>query len=105
MPPVVAELSSGFAVVGAGAWLFGRAQPAAVRGTLRSRGLKGFICPDRGALSIGELAGGESAAAAHSAAPPPQNPFVLDRIVRSPSCPDPVNARDRHKYSISRARL
>ena len=53
---MVAELASGFAVVGAGAWLFGRAQPAAVRGTLRVRGLKGFICPDRGALSRGELA-------------------------------------------------
>jgi len=57
---VVAELSSGFAVVGAGAWLFGRAQPAAVRGTLRSRGLKGFVCPDRGALTRGELTGGMS---------------------------------------------
>ena len=53
---MVVELASGFAVVGAGAWLFGRAQPAAVRGTLRSRGLKGFVCPDRGALSRGELA-------------------------------------------------
>ena len=57
---MVAELSSGFAVVGAGAWLFGRAQPAAVRGTLRSRGLKGFVCPDRGALTRGELTGGMS---------------------------------------------
>ena len=57
---MVAELSSGFAVVGAGAWLFGRAQPAAVRGTLRSRGLKGFVCPDRGALTLGELTGGMS---------------------------------------------
>ena len=53
---MVVELSSGFAVVGAGAWLFGRAQPAAVRGTLRSRGLRGFVCPDRAALSRGELA-------------------------------------------------
>ena len=61
---MVAELSSGFAVVGAGAWLFGRAQPAAVRGTLRSRGLKGFVCPDRAALSRGELA--ESASHAES---------------------------------------
>ena len=57
---MVAELSSGFAVVGAGAWLFGRAQPAAVRGTLRSRGLRGFVCPDRGALTRGELTGGMS---------------------------------------------
>jgi len=57
---VVAELSSGFAVVGAGAWLFGRAQPAAVRGTLRVRGLKGFVCPDRGALSRGELSAEKS---------------------------------------------
>ena len=61
---MVAELSSGFAVVGAGAWLFGRAQPAAVRGTLRVRGLKGFVCPDRAALSRGELA--ESASHAES---------------------------------------
>ncbi len=53
---MVVELSGGFAVVGAGAWLFGRAQPAAVRGTLKSRRLKGFICPDRGALTRGELA-------------------------------------------------
>ncbi len=53
---MVVELASGFAVVGAGAWLFGRAQPAAVRGTLRVRGLKGFVCPDRGALACGELA-------------------------------------------------
>ena len=57
---MVAELSSGFAVVGAGAWLFGRAQPAAVRGTLRVRGLKGFVCPDRGALSRGELSAEKS---------------------------------------------
>ena len=55
---MVVELASGFAVVGAGAWLFGRAQPAAVRGTLRVRGLKGFICPDRGSLAVGELAAG-----------------------------------------------
>ena len=54
------ELSSGFAVVGPGAWLFGAAQPAAVRGTLRVRGLKGFVCPDRGALTRGELTGGMS---------------------------------------------
>ena len=82
---MVVELASGFAVVGAGAWLFGRAQPAAVRGTLRSRGLKGFICPDRGALSIGELAGGESAAAAHCASA--DRPF-LTRI----DCGAPVSA-------------
>ena len=54
------ELSSGFAVVGPGAWLFGAAQPAAVRGTLRVRGLKGFVCPDRGALSRGELSAEKS---------------------------------------------
>ena len=48
-------IERGFAVVGAGAWLFGRAQPAAVRGALTRRSLKGFICPDRAALSIGEL--------------------------------------------------
>ena len=44
---MVVELAGGFAVVGAGAWLFGRAQPAAVRGTLKNRALKGFVCPDR----------------------------------------------------------
>ena len=53
---MVVELSGGFAVVGAGAWLFGRAQPAAARGTLKSRSLKGFVCPDRGALAYGGLA-------------------------------------------------
>ena len=57
---MVMELSSGFAVVGPGAWLFGAAQPAAVRGTLRVRGLKGFVCPDRGALSRGELSAEKS---------------------------------------------
>ena len=51
-----AEISGGFAVVGAGAWLFGPAQPAASRGTLRRRGLKGFVCPDRAALSLCEIA-------------------------------------------------
>ena len=49
-------IERGFAVVGAGAWLFGRAQPAAVRGTLTRRSLKGFICPDRGSLTRGVLA-------------------------------------------------
>ena len=53
---MVVELAGGFAVVGAGAWLFGRAQPAAVRGALSRRSLRGFICPDRAALSRGELA-------------------------------------------------
>lgn len=67
---MVVELASGFAVVGAGAWLFGRAQPAAVRGTLRVRGLKGFVCPDRGALTRGELAESGSTAV-RKAAPPP----------------------------------
>ena len=51
-----AEITGGFAVVGAGAWLFGPAQPAASRGTLRRRGLKGFVCPDRAALSLCEIA-------------------------------------------------
>ena len=51
-----AEIAGGFAVVGAGAWLFGPAQPAASRGTLRRRGLKGFVCPDRAALSLCEIA-------------------------------------------------
>ena len=52
-------IERGFAVVGAGAWLFGRAQPAAVRGTLTRRSLRGFICPDRGSLSVGELSAGD----------------------------------------------
>ena len=52
-------IERGFAVVGAGTWLFGRAQPAAVRGALTRRSLKGFICPDRGSLSVGELAAGD----------------------------------------------
>ena len=52
---MVAEIASGFAVVGAGTWLFGRAQPAAVQGIFARRRLKGFVCPDRATLSIGEL--------------------------------------------------
>ena len=55
------DLASGFAVVGSGVWLFGRAQPAAVRGAFQRRFLRGFICPDRAALSIGELAAAEGA--------------------------------------------
>ena len=57
---MVVELASGFAVVGAGAWLFGRAQPAAVRGAFSRRSLRGFVCPDRGSLAVGELAAGGS---------------------------------------------
>ena len=78
---MVAELSSGFAVVGAGAWLFGRAQPAAVRGTLRSRGLKGFVCPDRAALAYGELAAGEGSKRASRASEDASG------IVRKPASP------------------
>ena len=49
-------IERGFAVVGAGAWLFGLAQPAAVQGVFTRRSLRGFICPDRATLSIVELA-------------------------------------------------
>ena len=79
---MVAELSSGFAVVGAGAWLFGRAQPAAVRGAFSRRSLRGFVCPDRAALSLCEI--GEPGAA-HCAAS--DRPF-LTRI----DCGAPVSA-------------
>ncbi len=66
------EIANGFAVVGAGAWLFGVAQPAAVRGAFSRRAMRGFVCPDRAALSRGELAEEESRAegaedAAHGA--------------------------------------
>ena len=67
---MVAELAGGFAVVGAGAWLFGRAQPAAVRGTLKSKGLKGFVCPDRAALSLCEIAAGGSQVASRKSQVP-----------------------------------
>ena len=82
---MVVELAGGFAVVGAGAWLFGRAQPAAVRGAFARRRLKGFVCPDRGSLTVGDLADGENAAAAHCAAA--DRPF-LTRI----DCGAPVSA-------------
>ena len=42
-----AVIESGCARVSAGAWLVGRAQPAACRGVCRSRALRGFIVPDR----------------------------------------------------------
>lgn len=61
MSPVVAEIASGFAVVGAGTWLLGRAQPAAVQGVFARRRLKGFVCPDRATLSIGELTAADDA--------------------------------------------
>ena len=82
---MVVELASGFAVVGAGAWLFGRAQPAAVRGAFSRRSLRGFVCPDRAALSLVELAAGENAPAAHCSAA--DRPF-LTRI----DCGAPVSA-------------
>lgn len=70
---MVAELASGFAVVGAGSWLFGRAQPAAVRGAFTRRFLRGFICPDRGSLTIGELAADESQGARFKAQEAPSS--------------------------------
>ena len=85
LSPVVAEIASGFAVVGAGTWLFGRAQPAAVRGTLARKSLRGFVCPDRNSISVGELAAGETSATAHCAAA--DRPF-LTRI----DCGAPVSA-------------
>ena len=75
-------IERGFAVVGAGAWLFGRAQPAAVRGALTRRSLKGFICPDRAALSIGELTAARSAG---GAAPRPSQDDVAEQTAEDNS--------------------
>lgn len=46
------RIENGFATVGAGVWLTGRDQPAAVRGVFSTAGLKGFIVPDRRELAV-----------------------------------------------------
>ncbi|MBP5227365.1 MAG: hypothetical protein J6336_08270 [Kiritimatiellae bacterium] len=46
------KLENGFAEVGAGAWLMGRAQPVAFFGSLLRRRRKGFFLPDRSHLSL-----------------------------------------------------
>ena len=79
-------IEHGFAVVGAGAWLFGRAQPAAVRGALTRRSLKGFICPDRAALSVGELT---AAGGAGNAAPRSSQDDVAEQAAEDNSSPVP----------------
>lgn len=45
-------IENGFATVGAGSWLVGQGQPAAVREKFSIKGLKGFIVPDRRVLSV-----------------------------------------------------
>lgn len=45
-------IDNGFASVGAGSWLIGQGQPAAVRDKFSIIGLKGFIVPDRRALAV-----------------------------------------------------
>lgn len=47
-----AVIENGAAKVAAGTWLMGRAQPAAVLGTVKIAGLKGFIVPDRAAMRV-----------------------------------------------------
>ena len=51
------EIGGGFAKVPAGEWLGGAAQPVAAFGRTTVRGLKGFIVPDRGAVTAVSLAG------------------------------------------------
>lgn len=48
------KIEGGFAEIGAGAWLMGRAQPAAFFGTARRLPRKGWRVPDRGALELVE---------------------------------------------------
>jgi len=45
-----ATIENGAAKVPAGKWLAGRLQPVAARGSSSSRGLRGFIVPDRAAV-------------------------------------------------------
>lgn len=47
-----ATLENGAARVGAGTWLMGRAQPAACLGSASLARLKGFVVPDRAAVSV-----------------------------------------------------
>ncbi len=58
------HIENGFASVDGGAWLVRRGQPAAVCGSVRVRGLKGFLAPDRRLLQIVETAGTMHAASA-----------------------------------------
>lgn len=55
-------IENGFATVGAGSWLVGQGQPAAVREKFAIKGLKGFIVPDRRTLSVLENEGEASLA-------------------------------------------
>jgi len=54
---VLVKIDSGFAETGAGAWLAGRTQPAAFLGTAVRRRRKGWLMPDRAALSLFETTG------------------------------------------------
>lgn len=51
------RIENGMAVAAAGSWLAARGQPTAYRGTVRVRGLKGFVVPDRAAFSSVETSG------------------------------------------------
>jgi hypothetical protein len=46
------KIENGFAAVEAGSWLTGRGQPSAALGKFSIASLKGFIVPDRRALSV-----------------------------------------------------
>lgn len=50
-------IDSGFAEIGAGAWLMGRSQPVAFFGEATRRKMRGFIIRDRAYLSIVETSG------------------------------------------------
>jgi hypothetical protein len=52
-----ASIENGFAHVTDGKWLMGASQPAAYRGRMRTRALRGFVVPDRGHLCAVELSG------------------------------------------------
>ena len=52
-----ATIEGGFAEVGAGAWLVGRAQPAAFFGNVARRRRKGWVVRDRGRLDLVETSG------------------------------------------------
>ena len=54
MAEAAVKLENGFAEVGAGTWLMGRAQPVAFFGALLRRRRKGFFLRDRGDLSLVE---------------------------------------------------
>ena len=77
--PTEASIEGGFAHVTDGAWLMGAAQPAACRGAMRERGMRGWIVPDRASLRVVELSGVASCSDA-------KRPF-LSRI----DCADTLN--------------